>query len=259
MGRENSFPGGARLTISIVSHGDGEKIVHLLESLHSWERSIPYRLVITDNLGDDLPPLESREGMPVSVLRNRHPRGFASNHNQAFRSVETEFFCVLNPDVLFEQAVFEHLVAVLEANEADVVAPLIIDSYGNVQDSFRTLPTPIELVRRQIPGYHFTPLPPDSDGLVRPDWMAGMFLLMKSEVFRRLGGFDEGYRFYFEDVDICTRARLAGLKLLVDPNVRVQHVGRRASRTDLRYLLWHVQSAMRFFGSPVYRQALRTR
>ena len=67
---------------------------------------------------------------------------------------------------------------------------------------------------------------------------------------------DEKYRLYFEDVDFCTRARLKGMKLLVDPQIQVRHDAQRSSRRKLYYLFLHTQSALRFFTSPVYRQAL---
>ena len=80
---------------------------------------------------------------------------------------------------------------------------------------------------------------------------------MRSDTYRKLGGLNEKYRLYFEDVEFCTRARLAGLKLAVNTNVRVQHDAHRASRKKLIYLIWHIQSAIRFFTSPVYRKALQ--
>ena len=79
-------------------------------------------------------------------------------------------------------------------------------------------------------------------------------MLMASETFRSLSGFDEKYHLYFEDVDFCARAKLAGLKLLVDTNVRVFHDAQRASRNNIIYLLWHIQSAIRFFTSSVYKK-----
>jgi GT2 family glycosyltransferase len=70
---------------------------------------------------------------------------------------------------------------------------------------------------------------------------------------------DERYRLYFEDVDFCTRARLKGMKLIVDSQAQVRHDARRSSRKSFYYLFLHTQSAVRFFTSPVYRQALRQR
>ena len=198
------------VTLSIVSHGDSEKVAHLLESLHSCEQNSQFQVILTDNLGDDLPAFESSAGMSITILRNRHPCGYAINHNQAFRLAGTNYFCILNPDVLFEQEVFRRLIASLETDKADIVAPLIVDSSAVVQDSYRALPTPLNIIQRKLPGYRFAPIPPDADGMIRPDWMAGIFLLLKSEIYHKMGGFDERYRLYFEDVDFCTRAR-AGL------------------------------------------------
>jgi N-acetylglucosaminyl-diphospho-decaprenol L-rhamnosyltransferase len=258
---DQAFPPAIKslVTLSIVSHGDAEKVALLLESLHSCEQNSQFRVILTDNLGNDLPAIDNPAGVSITILRNQRPRGFASNHNQAFRLAETKYFCILNPDVLFEQAVFRRLIALLETDKADIVAPLIVDPGAVVQDSFRVLPTPLNIVRRKLPGYRFVPIPADADGLARPDWMAGIFLLLKSESYKKLGGFDERYRFYFEDVDLCTRARLAGLKLLVDTGIQVQHSARHASRKNFRYLLWHIQSAIRFFSSPVFTQALRNK
>jgi N-acetylglucosaminyl-diphospho-decaprenol L-rhamnosyltransferase len=247
------------VTLSIVSHGDAEKIGRLLNSLRTCEQNSQFRVILTDNLGDNLPSFDSLAGLSFEMLRNHRPRGYGWNHNQAFRLVKTKYFCILNPDVLFVQAVFGRLIALLETGKAGIVAPLIVDSGAVVQDSFRTLPTPLEIIRRKIPGYRLAPIPADADGLVRPDWMAGMFLFLSSDTYRRLKGFNESYRLYFEDVDLCTRARLAGLKLLVDTHVRIQHDAQRASSRNFRHLLWHLGSAFRFYTSQVYRQALQNR
>jgi N-acetylglucosaminyl-diphospho-decaprenol L-rhamnosyltransferase len=80
---------------------------------------------------------------------------------------------------------------------------------------------------------------------------------MPSAIYRQLGGLDERYRLYFEDVDFCTRAKLAGLKLLVEPGLRVQHDASRSSHRNFYYFLLHTRSALRFFSSAVYRQAQR--
>ena len=117
------------------------------------------------------------------------------------------------------------------------------------------MPTPFEIIRRRLPGYVYKPYQPDHDGLIHPDWMAGMFWLMNSDTYRLLNGMDIRYRLYFEDVDLCTRARLAGIPVLGDTRIQIRHDARRDSRRKLFYLLLHTQSALRFFASPVYRQA----
>jgi N-acetylglucosaminyl-diphospho-decaprenol L-rhamnosyltransferase len=250
--------GGRLITLSVVSHGNTEQINHLLASLQKQERpTARFQLIVTDNLNNDLPDFNPAPWASLHILRNTQPLGFAQNHNNAFKISKGSYFAILNPDLIFEQPIFEQLIASLHKQQADVIAPRIVDENGTTQDSFRAMPSPWEIIRRRLPGYKFKPYQPDGEGLIRPDWIAGMFWLMKADVYRQLGGMDEKYRLYFEDVDFCTRARLKGVKLLVDSQIQVRHDAQRSSRRKLYYLFLHTQSALRFFRSSVYRQALR--
>lgn len=245
------------VTLSVVSHGDAVKIERLLESIRLHEQAAQLEIIVTDNLGQDFPEQDKSAWAAFGIVRNERSQGFARNHNQAFRSSNADYFCILNPDVVFEGEVFSHLIELLKTGEADIVAPLIVDSNGVVQDSFRDLPGPLEIIRRRLPGYEHGPALADAKGRIHPDWIAGIFLLLRSDTYRELGGLNEKYRLYFEDVEFCTRARLAGLKLCVDTGVRVRHDAHRASRKKIIYLLWHIQSAIRFFTSPIYKKAVQ--
>lgn len=245
-----------KIALSIVSHGDADKIGHLLASIQKHEpESIRFQLILTDNLKDDLPDFDPSPWASLHILRNEHKLGFAENHNRAFALARCKYFAILNPDLIFERPVFDGLIARLHNGSADLIAPKIIDENGTVQDSFRSLPTPLEIIRRRLPGYKFEALQPDRERLIHPDWAAGMFWFMDANVYRQLGGMDERYRLYFEDVDFCTRARLRGMRVVVDAQVQVRHDAQRSSRKSLYYLFLHTQSAVRFFTSDVYRQA----
>ena len=84
--------------------------------------------------------------------------------------------------------------------------------------------------------------------MLYPDWVAGMFMVLRSETFRAAGGFDEGYFLYYEDVDLCWRLQRSGLRAALLPTVRAIHDARRSSHRKLRYLLWHGKSMLRFFA-----------
>lgn len=247
------------VTLSIVSHGDPEKISQLLASVQRHEPNtvVRFQLILTDNLKNTLPEFDATPWASLHILRNERPLGFAENHNRAFELARGVYFAILNPDLVFERPVFDSLLTSLQTHNADLIAPQIVDETGVLQDSFRTLPTPFELIRRRLPGYTFKPSLPDSDGIIYPDWIAGMFWLVRSESYRQLGGMDKKFRLYLEDVDFCTRARLRGMQILVDSNIHVIHDAKRSSRKSLKYLLLHLQSAVRFFTSSVYRQALK--
>lgn len=248
------------LTLSIVSHGDADKVSRLLDSIREHEpQAGKFQVILTDNLKDDVPDLAPASWGSFHLIRNERQAGFAENHNRAFTLARGQYFAVLNPDLCFTQPVFEKLLASLQAQQADLIAPNIVDANGLAQDAHRSLPTPFELIRRRLPGYTFKALSPDEDGFIHPDWIAGMFWLMPSDVFRQMGGMDEKFFLYFEDVDFCTRLRLRGRKILVDAKAQVRHDAQRSSRRQLKYLLLHLRSAARFFSSSVYRRALSQR
>ena len=242
------------VTISVISQGDGLPLQRLLASLASCERAGRLQIIVTDNLGQDLREITDRGWHSLQLIRNAVPKGYARNHNQAFKHAQGSYFCVLNPDVEFLEPTLDPLVSSLEAGSTDIVAPLVVDTQGRVQDSFRHLPTPWGLVARWIGGGPADVETPTAQ-LEEVDWIAGIFMLMPKGTFSALGGFDPAYRLYFEDVDLCTRARLMSRRVAVLTRLRLQHDARRASRRPGRHLIWHLRSAIRFFASDAYRQA----
>lgn len=243
------------ISISVISHGQMSLVYRLFESMEQvLNHGIPLEFILTENSDQSIVPPKEFPGMTIRTVVNEKPYGLAKNHNQAFKMATGDYFCVMNPDVIFVEDIFFQLVEQLESGKAEVVAPLVVDG-GNVpQDSFRKLPTPVDLIKRRL-GIRKAFAPPFAPGeVVHPEWIAGIILLMKATTYQTLEGFDERYRLYFEDVDFSCRAWLAGLTLAVVTNCRVVHDARRASRRNLRPFLWHLVSAIRFFTSHVYWQ-----
>jgi GT2 family glycosyltransferase len=243
------------ITISVVSHGNAAEVDRLLASLFEYRPDGSMQIILTDNLGEEIPQQYESRWPGLEIVRNSQPQGLARNHNAAFRLARGRYFCLLNPDVVFVEQVFAPLLRSLDRPEAQIVAPLVVDSQGVLQDSFRKLPVPLELLYRGLQASLPAAEVPASSQTISVEWLAGIFLLMKREVFEQVGYLNEEYHLYFEDVEFCTRARLLGLSMLVDTRLRIQHDASRASRKDLRYMLWHLSSAIRFFTSRVYRQA----
>ena len=73
-----------------------------------------------------------------------------------------------------------------------------------------------------------------------------MFMVFRTGVFKELGGFDERYFLYYEDVDLCLRLRHAGYEVILLPQVSAIHDARRQSHRNLRYLVIHASSLLRF-------------
>ncbi|MBY3122777.1 MULTISPECIES: glycosyltransferase [Rhizobium] len=230
------------ICVSIVSHGQGKIANLLLDDLDS--RCSGLNVVLTKNIPEELPIRDRR--YPFLQIENPSPKGFAANHNQAFGRCDSGLFCVANPDIRLQADPFGHLKAAMSDPRVGLVAPLIVNPGGTIEDSARYFPTPFGLLRKALgKGDGRFPIDPNRPSAV--DWTAGMFMLFRSEAFAEVGGFDEGFFLYYEDVDICARLWKAGWKVILLPTVAVVHDARRASHINPKYMRWHVSSMMRYF------------
>ncbi len=183
----------------------------------------------------------------ITLLDNTLPKGFGENHNAAFERIKQPFFCPLNPDISLIDNPFRPLLAELRNTGGGIAAPLVLAPDGVVEDSVRRFPTVASLLHKIGGGQGGRYNPKLNDPIFCPDWVAGMFMLFRSEDYEKLGGFDPKFFLYYEDVDICARARKAGMGLIVCPSVAVIHDARRDSHRSLRHLRWHLASMGRYF------------
>lgn len=236
------------LSVSIVSHSHGAMVVSLVQSLLEFEQVD--EILVTLNVPESFPEIgDSR----VRVFKNSCAKGFGANHNAAFKASSGDFFCVLNPDIVLSTNPFPLLIDVLDKAVIGVVAPIVVDGKGVPEDSVRDFLTPLSLIKRILGitcRHHSTRRRIATNN---PDWVAGMFMLFRSEAYSQVSGFDERYFMYCEDADICTRLWNQSLGVSLCPSVSVIHNAQRASRRNLKHLIWHITSMSRYFVTHSWR------
>lgn len=138
----------------------------------------------------------------------------------------------------------------MAANQKDTgcAYPAQISASGMLLDFERTLVSPLSLVQRHLLRRRHRLL---SQQPVH--WVTGAFMAFKSTVFRELGGFDERYFMYCEDVDICLRMQLAGYSL-ARADATVIHHTQRQTLKNLKHLAWHIRSLLRLWNSAAYKE-----
>jgi GT2 family glycosyltransferase len=231
------------VTVSVVSHGQNRLVNQLLQDL-SAIAATPLRVIVTLNIAD-VEPLAAPGAPAADIIANHAPRGFGANHNAAFRRCDSRFFCVVNPDIRVFEDPFQALLEPLQSNGVAVAGPRVLSPDGRTEDSARRFPTPAGLLRKLfVDARH--PDYPVNQGSLHVDWVAGMFMLFRSDAFRLVNGFDERFFLYYEDVDICRRLGSRGLATVFHPGVSVTHDARRASRRDPRLMAIHAASALRY-------------
>jgi GT2 family glycosyltransferase len=240
------------VSISIVSHRHGHMLPSLLSDLNEL-KGARAEVILTLNVPEQV-ALASSYNFPVRVIRNTTEKGFGENHNAAFAVAQGRYFAVVNPDLRCPRLDFGPLCGMFDDSSVGVVAPVVRSSVGELQDSARRFPSVPTLMRRAL----FKIREPEYDINLGPtpvDWLAGMFMLFRSEAFAKVNGFDERYFMYFEDVDICSRLWNEGWRIFLQPAYSVIHDAQRASHRQWQHLRWHVLSAMRYFLSQHQRNS----
>lgn len=228
----------------------------LLQDLNACERN-DFEVILTFNVHEEWDVKFKGCTYPLTVIHNHGPKGFAENHNAAFKVSKGKFFVLLNPDIKLPYDPFDSLIPVLENYKKCICAPKIINEKGEIEDNARNFPSPWLLVKKLFGKIFHIVLPVEktkalSPTLLSPDWVAGMFIMVPAAVYAELGGLNEKYFLYYEDVDFCARARRMGIPVLVVNDVSAIHTAQRDSHRKLRYMFWHLRSALRFFCSPAY-------
>jgi N-acetylglucosaminyl-diphospho-decaprenol L-rhamnosyltransferase len=230
------------IAVSIISHGHGEMIKGLIRALLACPEI--RQVIVTRNIPE---VLEIAQDDRIVWVDNALPKGFGANHNAAFAFCTQPFFCPLNPDIALFANPFPELMKGLARSDIALIAPLVVSPFGGVEDSMRHFPTLRSLATKALGRGDGRYVVQAGQADFFAEWVAGMFMLFRSEDFARLKGFDERFFLYYEDVDICVRVWQQGLKVAACPRVSVVHHARRDSRRSLRYLRWHLASMGRYF------------
>lgn len=236
------------LDVQIVSHGTPDLVEQLLDDLEGE----PCTIHVLENLPGARPI--DRPGIRWGQHADGHPRGFGENHNLLARQGRAELVAILNPDLRVRKGVLAELSAAFRDASVGVVAPRVHAPDGALADNARRILTPGRLLRDRLwPSRRQTDYP-DAGVACAPDWVAGMFMVVRRSVFEELRGFDTDYRMYCEDMDLCLRSWQAGHQVRCVPCEGVVHDARRASLRDPTHLGWHLASLWRFWHSAGYRR-----
>jgi N-acetylglucosaminyl-diphospho-decaprenol L-rhamnosyltransferase len=230
----------------------------LLQCIASLRADGIDRIVVVDNASKDDSVAAVRAAEPdVEVVALDVNLGFGSGANRGVVRTSTPYVAIVNPDLEVEPGATKALVDVLE-READVgiVAPRIETPDGRLYPSARTFPDLVDaaghaflhfLWRGNPFSRRYKMLDWDHTTATDVDWVAGTHLVVRRTAWDQVGGFDEAFFMYLEDVDLCWRLRRAGWRTRYEPLARVVHaIGRSTDQTPYRMILAHHRSLLRY-------------
>lgn len=168
---------------------------------------------------------------------NNRNGGFAYGMNEGLKIAKGDILVVTNPDVKLKVGLDVMMKYLLENREVGIVGPKMVDSEGEIQDSFRNYITPWRFVFRQIGrikdngALHVK----DSKNPVECDWVIGAFMMCRRDFYQKVGGLSDDYFMYCEDMDWCKRAHIAGYKVVYYPQAVIEYKGTRSARRSSKY------------------------
>jgi GT2 family glycosyltransferase len=243
--------------IVIVNWNAGALLRETLAALAASDAAIRFNVIVVDNASTD-GSADKLDGKLLRLIRNADNRGFAAACNQAAAVGHAPFILFLNPDVRVARTTIERAQDFLANHAAaGIVGIRLLDGSGNTSRTCARRPTLAAMLLRTLFVDRIVPslVPPhfmiewDHLDTRRVDQVMGAFLMIRRDLFARLGGFDERFFVYYEDLDLCLRAVENGQAVVHVADVTAIHLGggTTASIKDRR-LFYETTSRVRFAG-----------
>ena len=231
---------------------------HLLTCVRSLRADGVTDVVVVDNASADDSCAALRRSDPDAVLLPMTSNlGFGTAANRGVEVAEAEYVLILNPDTVVEPGTTKALVEALDRHPTlAVVGPRMENVDGSLYPSARRFPDLVDAAGHAflglvVPSNPFTRryrmLDWDHQHAGEVDWVGGACLLVRRSAFQSVGGFDEAYFMYAEDVDLCWRLRREGWGIGYEPAGRVVHsLGGSSRLVPYRMIAEHHRSLLRF-------------
>lgn len=211
-------------------------------SLDAQDRPPSIEIVVVDNASTDGSVEMLQADFPhITLITNSHNRGFTIGNNQGIAAARGRYVMLLNPDTQVLGGALATLVDHMDENpDIGLVGPQLLYPDGGVQSSRRRFPNlatlflestwleslaPSALLRR----YYVLDQPDDS--VLDVDWVTGAAMLARREAIQQVGGLDESFFMYSEELDWCRRIKAAGWRVVYHPAAKiVHHVGKSSEQ-----------------------------
>lgn len=250
-----------RLSIVIVSFNARADLDRCLDALQAAPPAIAHEIVVVDNGSTDgsVEAAQRRPGVRVIALGAN--AGFAKGNNAGIRAATGDALLLLNSDTVVPAGALDRLVAELDRDPGvAVVGPRLVDGNGRAELSFGRMIGPLNELRQKRRAAKHTEVERLTRVRQYPDWVSGACLLVRRADADAVGGLDERFFMYTEDVDFCASIRARGRRILFAPEVEIVHLrGRSAASAPAATQAAYRRSQVAFYEKhhPIWAPFLR--
>lgn len=248
------------LSIIIVSYNTRDLTIDCLNSVFDSDTEYTYEVIVVDNDSrDDSVPAIKEQFPQVRLIENHANTGFAKANNQAMEIAHGRYMLLLNSDTIVQPGTLQTMLAYMEEHPAVGASGCkVILPDGSLDKACRRgFPTPSASfyyafgLSRLFPDnprfnqYHLSYLDPNDTYPV--DCLVGAFMLLRQETFAQVGGLDETFFMYGEDIDWCYRIKQAGWEIHYHPATYIVHYKGASSRRKPMKIIYEFHRAMWVF------------
>lgn len=246
------------LSISIVAYHNYSDIAEAIDSLEKFTPSEIKKVIYIIDNGNTPEKYDNilKKYEDVEYINLKDNLGFGKGHNTLLDIIKSDYHVILNPDVYISSDVFSALIDFLSNSSAtSIVVPKIIDEQGHRQEVYRRHITLYDILVRTIfskfgmfkKRYNYHIMKDfDFNQKLEVEFVQGSFLLMRTDTFKKLKGFDDRFFMYLEDADLCKRANRIG-NITYLPDVEVVHKWEKGSHKNLKLAKYHIASMYKYF------------
>lgn len=220
-----------RITVVTVLYNSKAVIEKCLKSIPEG-----VAVYVVDNASTDGCGEVAKAARPgINLIRSDKNLGFGRGNNLALDKVITEFALVLNPDTVMQEDTLDKLLATAERYEdAAIIAPTMFFEDGTIQKTYKTS----VFARETTKSAYIKP-----EGDLCADCLSGAAMLLRVKFFKKIGFFDPKIFLFYEDDDICLKARKAGYALVITPDSNLVHLMGKSSPSTYKNIYlknWHM-------------------
>ena len=244
--------------LSIVEYNTSSLLRNCLEGLFKEKPHRLLKVYVVDNASsDDSVEMVKKEFPQVNIIQNEKNLGFGAAHNLVIKN-EADYISILNSDTEIGVETLEKMVDFMEENKTCGIGSCKVVGFDNkLQPNGGDLPIGLalfnwlfnlEIFGISSPSFHRN----DREYYEKAHevgWVSGNFMIIKREVLKKIGGFDESYFMYFEDVDLCFRVRKNGFTVMINPDVSIRHLsGGSLDNPKLRQWSGEFKGLIKFYN-----------
>jgi len=244
------------ITISIVTYNSSFVINHLLDSiLEELNNRLSYAIFVIDNNSkDNTLEILSNYNNKIEIIPLTKNIGFGAGHNVILNKINSKYHIVVNPDIILNTSILNDLFNYMEENpNIGMLTPKVKYPDGRIQYLCKIDPNFIDLFIRVFMPFGFKKrqarymmLDYDYERSFLVSYASGCFMFFRSNIYKRINGFDEAFFLHFEDADITRRINEIS-KAMYFPSNYVIHDWKRESRKKPKLIYFMIKSAMIYF------------